>query len=991
MTARRDLTRWNRAGLSRVAYVDGNAPIFLEHLRAAMIAKFLRGVDPAEDGRDPDFWFDLLRDADHPMPGPAIMQGYRGALDWAALAEGLPQVPESQAARARRISANYDGRSEDYAVEIMRAFARVSHVFAGYVDAYVNEGFLSTATQWSSLQKLGEMVNYAPAPPASAGDSVALIVAAGSGTRKVPAGLAMSAAPATGGAPVVFETLGEIVTHPDLNAVRQRRWLRNRTEMILSEPNDWLLAGGPAPAPGTPVIIAPGKMTNPSAKPAVIATARAGAVPGSVSLATVGGVEGTWRKGYTEMWHSPDTTLIGLPVPSDGVQYFRMAGANGVPVGSVVQIRYASGAVYSHVVAYAQNDRIGLYNPHDLSDVEAIRPLLAMPFPNGWIDAAVPANFAYFTVGTGVRSVAQAFGNITTGQAASGEVRTTGGVFIAQRYLAPAGASWGGLADSGADWTEVTLLHHPPQITPALTDPATIVPFRGKPPKALTEGSYMLARGPDGNLTALRVRGISTGKDEFAVAFNKAPGSPPEKTQFLGPMTKVLRPVHHDRNEDPVIDPDGVIALAGLSDDAKALIRIGKRVIVEDERETGRRPILATVEKVEAASGNTEKGERDQVRIRLRSNESSLDAFAAGWTVFRFNTIAIGHGESKGAKTLGSGNAERSRQVLPLDVSTISFVPDAASASGVRPDIEVTVDGTLWAYADLTDPTAEDTASYSIRPRDDGTLDLVFRRRLPSGKNNVSVRRHRVGAGQRGNGIGPRALTKPKSKHRFVEGVVQPFATAGGADRETTASIRDTAGAAIAANDRAVSLEDFARLVRRHSSIWDARAVERTDAGRGARVRITVVPAGGVDLNPDLAAALHAYLAARALPGVRTEVAGFGRLPVTLSATIRADLAQHAEDDLRDACTAALARRFALSQRGLGQHLFVADVLATLEAVAGVETARAAIALGPGVTPAPGQVFTGTGGAIRAVYPTATEVAFVAATTDITIAIEGPT
>ena len=35
-----DLTRWNRAGLSRFEYLDGNGAVFLERLRAGLAAKF---------------------------------------------------------------------------------------------------------------------------------------------------------------------------------------------------------------------------------------------------------------------------------------------------------------------------------------------------------------------------------------------------------------------------------------------------------------------------------------------------------------------------------------------------------------------------------------------------------------------------------------------------------------------------------------------------------------------------------------------------------------------------------------------------------------------------------------------------------------------------------------------------------------------------------------------------------------------------------------
>jgi len=104
-----DLTRWNRAGLTRFRYVDGNALTFLEDLRAELAARF------------PEWEIDQRK---------------------------------------------YDEPSSDWAWEIVRAFARAGHVLGEHIDAYANEGFLRTATQWDSVRKLVAMLDVHPAPPA---------------------------------------------------------------------------------------------------------------------------------------------------------------------------------------------------------------------------------------------------------------------------------------------------------------------------------------------------------------------------------------------------------------------------------------------------------------------------------------------------------------------------------------------------------------------------------------------------------------------------------------------------------------------------------------------------------------------------------------------------------------------------------------------------------------------------------------------------------
>ena len=53
-----DLTRWNRAGLTRFEYVDGDASVWLEELRIALLGLYLRGIDPSD--RTPEKWRDLF-------------------------------------------------------------------------------------------------------------------------------------------------------------------------------------------------------------------------------------------------------------------------------------------------------------------------------------------------------------------------------------------------------------------------------------------------------------------------------------------------------------------------------------------------------------------------------------------------------------------------------------------------------------------------------------------------------------------------------------------------------------------------------------------------------------------------------------------------------------------------------------------------------------------------------------------------------------------
>jgi hypothetical protein len=158
MTGRSDITRWNRAGLRRFRYVDANA---------ALTSKSGSGFA-----------------ARFPVSGRLIQ---RTSTEVDRYHEPRSAVP-------------------DWGWEIARALARACHVLGGHIDAFANESYLATATQWESLRRLVALVDYHPAPPASAFTSLVLVANPGaSGT--VPQGFAVSAA--TPGAQVTFETMEE--------------------------------------------------------------------------------------------------------------------------------------------------------------------------------------------------------------------------------------------------------------------------------------------------------------------------------------------------------------------------------------------------------------------------------------------------------------------------------------------------------------------------------------------------------------------------------------------------------------------------------------------------------------------------------------------------------------------------------------------------------------------------------------------------------------
>ena len=153
-----DLSRWNRAGLSRFQYVDGDAAVWLEELRIALLGLYLRGIDP--DDRTPEKWRDLFlkKKADRQLK--ASEAEFVAAVTWKDLLSSFPVEVETGGKRNQRLLEQYNRQSPDYAWEIMRAFARAAHVLLGHQNAYANEGYLRTATERRSILELARSIGY---------------------------------------------------------------------------------------------------------------------------------------------------------------------------------------------------------------------------------------------------------------------------------------------------------------------------------------------------------------------------------------------------------------------------------------------------------------------------------------------------------------------------------------------------------------------------------------------------------------------------------------------------------------------------------------------------------------------------------------------------------------------------------------------------------------------------------------------------------------
>jgi len=899
MTGRSDITRWNRAGLRRFRYVDANAATYLEELRVRLAERF-------------------------PI--------------WQAIQRAGTEAPSNAELTDQYLAPR--SAVPDWGWEIARALARACHVLGGHVDALANESYLATATQWESLRRLVALVDYHPAPPASAFTHLALIAKPdASGT--VPPGLAVSAA--SPGARVTFETTEAFAIDSAVNELRPDGFDRNPEvlsgsqleldgqvqdlaigdPLVIENESDgvaWArrITGVVVHADTTTVVISPNLPANVVVRGRVVV-----------------------HVGPRDRLDALGPTTVSATLATDIVL---VRGAAGIAIGDMITIADQVHRSYHKVTAIA-GQRITLDRA-----VGELRFDSAQVSPVVSVDAEVRSGPA----GTFTVAVAGDWRRLANEVVADPRAFTTS---LPLRYTVssadytPATPPPSVAADGGKTVLRLTpnldgaipggtaepprLLVPPVGQSAWLLDQPLVIssgnPITTTLPRVLVGGDFVVAIAAS-SLVWGRVSSIArndttrqatiTPTSAWQVAGALSLGT----TTVFGHFTTRLRLARWTSNPTPVSGIDIPLAAAAQT----AALTVGRKLVVyrPDAPERG------FLTSVSAVIGGT---------LRLRDAIPVAGGFTRDNLRIAGNVVAASHGERQPERVLGSGDATQAGQRFVLAQQGTSFVPDATQPRGVRADLDAVVDGRIWQQVGTLRDFGPTDPVYAVKITEDGALELAFGdgqagRRLPTGRNNVRVRT-RVGVGLAGN-LAAGTLTKLARPHALVAAVQQPLPTIGGNDRETVDSLRRTAPTMLLTLDRCVSPSDFAALAAAHASIWQARAFVRPSTGtRAHRVEVVVVPANGAALG-ELADTLAAFLESRALPNVEVTVTRFRPLPLTLAVTVEIDVAAFDSSSVLGDVRAALYDALSLRRRELGQPVFLGDVYAVVENVPGVSTSR---------------------------------------------------
>jgi predicted phage baseplate assembly protein len=324
------------------------------------------------------------------------------------------------------------------------------------------------------------------------------------------------------------------------------------------------------------------------------------------------------------------------------------------------------------------------------------------------------------------------------------------------------------------------------------------------------------------------------------------------------------------------------------------------------------------------------------------------------------NVVKATHGESS-SEVLGSGDGSKPAQAFALHRSPLTYLA-AVTPTGAQSTLEVRVDGLLWHEADTLAFAGPVDHAYTTQTDDHDATTVIFGdgargARLPTGAENVRAA-YRTGIGRPGNVLAGQ-ITQLQSRPLGVSGVTNPLPATGGADRDTLDQARRNVPLAVLALDRLVSVPDYADFARARAGIGRASAVRLSD-GTNTVVHLTIAGTDDIpiDETDDLFQNLRQSLSAFGDASQPVQVAVRELLLIVMAAAVHVD-ADHRFDLLEPQIRAGLLDRFRFGHRDLGQVVFQSELIATIQAVPGVDRVVIdALGVAPaGLTPAQLQAF----------------------------------
>jgi len=377
--------------------------------------------------------------------------------------------------------------------------------------------------------------------------------------------------------------------------------------------------------------------------------------------------------------------------------------------------------------------------------------------------------------------------------------------------------------------------------------------------------------------------------------------------------------------------PDDVSGKQITLDQAYPGLQAGRTVVISGERSDLEGITVAevcTLDEVSLQGGLTVLTLLQSLTYSYRRSTVAINA----------NVAASTHGATV-QEILGSGDGTEEFQSFQLKQSPLTYV-SANAPSGTATTLQVRVNDVLWDEVPFFYGHGSEEHIYITREDDSGNTTVTFGdgqtgSRLPTGQQNVTAK-YRQGIGL-GGLVRANQLSIMASRPLGVRGATNPQPSTGAADPENIDDARQNATLTIVALDRVVSLADYQNFARAFAGIAKSFATW-TWSGEQQIVLLTVAGVNGAAVKPgaDLYKNLLGAIALNSEPWVALQLSSYDPIFFRLDGTVAVN-AKYLKSGVSANVETALRSTFSFANRNFGQPVHRSQVIATIQAVEGVE------------------------------------------------------
>lgn len=302
------------------------------------------------------------------------------------------------------------------------------------------------------------------------------------------------------------------------------------------------------------------------------------------------------------------------------------------------------------------------------------------------------------------------------------------------------------------------------------------------------------------------------------------------------------------------------------------------------------------------------------------------------------NVVVATQGETM-HEILGSGDAANPALNFTLKQAPLTYI-SSPTGMGASSTLEVWVNNLQWHEVDnFLESNPTDRVFVTKRDATGKTTvqfgDGEHGGRTPTGQMNLRAL-YRKGLGAAGN-VQAGQLSQALDRPQGLKSVTNPDAATGGADPDSGEGARVSAPLHVLTLGRVVSLEDYHNYARAFSGIEKALATW-TWFGRTRGVFLTVAGANGTVFQSDDDTITNLVKALRSVgnPFIPIQVASYVPVLFEVVATIRVDLNDYDPTQVLGQVWQSLSVRFSFEQRELGQGIAQSEVITLIQQTPGV-------------------------------------------------------